>query len=103
MARGIQELNSDSHQSECTVWVAGSTGRCNTFRKLVCWGLIEQGLSGPFIEPPCYSAEFGLAVQRQIGATRKILAQQPVGIFVGSALPGRTRITKIDRDLSGQC
>jgi hypothetical protein len=41
---------------------AGSTGRCNTFRELVCWGLIEQGLSGPFIELPCYRAEFGLAV-----------------------------------------
>ena len=41
---------------------AGSTGRCNTFRELVCWGLIEQGLSGPFIELPCYRAEFGLAM-----------------------------------------
>ena|ERR1700730_2959909 len=41
---------------------AGSTGRCNTFRELVCWGLIQQGLSGPFIELPCYRAEFGLAV-----------------------------------------
>jgi hypothetical protein len=41
---------------------AGSTGRCNTFRELVCWGLIEQGLSGPFIELPCDRAEFGLAM-----------------------------------------
>jgi hypothetical protein len=24
--------------------------------------LIEQGLSGPFIELPCYRAEFGLAM-----------------------------------------
>ena len=41
---------------------ADSTDRCNTFRELVCWGLIEQGLSGPFIELPCYRAEFGLAM-----------------------------------------
>src|ERR1700730_14794305 len=41
---------------------AGSTGRCNTFRELVCWRLIEQGLSGTFIELPCYRAEFGLAM-----------------------------------------
>jgi hypothetical protein len=66
----------------CLLCAAGSTGRCNTFRELVCWGLIEQGLSGPFIELPCYRAEFGLATQGQIGATRKILAQQSVGVFV---------------------
>jgi hypothetical protein len=41
---------------------AGSTDRCNTFRELLSWGLIEQGLSGPFIELPCYCAEFGLAM-----------------------------------------
>jgi len=67
---------------EDPVMAAGSTDRCNTFRELVCWGLIKQGLSGPFIELPCYLAEFGLAMKGQIGATRKILAQQSVGVFV---------------------
>jgi hypothetical protein len=67
---------------ECPFGVAGSTGRCNTFRELVCWGLIEQGLSGPFIGLPCDRAEFGLAMQGQIGAAWKILAQQSVGVFV---------------------
>ena len=33
-----------------------------SFREIVCWGLIEQGLSGPFIELPCDRAEFGLAM-----------------------------------------
>jgi hypothetical protein len=59
----------------------GSTDRRNTFCKLLSWGLIEQGLSGPFVELPCDRAELGLAVQGQIGATRKILAQQSVGVF----------------------
>jgi hypothetical protein len=48
--------------AECPLCAAGSTDRCNTFRELVCSGLIEQGLSGPFIELPCYRAEFGLAM-----------------------------------------
>jgi hypothetical protein len=43
---------------------ARSTDRCNTLRELVGWGLIEQGLSGAFIELPCYRAEFGLAMLR---------------------------------------
>jgi hypothetical protein len=47
---------------QCPLCGAGSTGQRNTFRELVCWGLIEQGLSGPFIELPCYRAEFGLAM-----------------------------------------
>ena len=63
------------------LWVAGSTDRRNTFCKLLSWGLIEQGLSWPFIELPCDCAELGLAMQGQIGATRKILAQQSVGVF----------------------
>ena len=61
---------------------AGSTDRRNTFRELLSWGLIEQGLSRPFIELSCDRAELGLAMQGQIGATRKILAEQSVGVFV---------------------
>jgi hypothetical protein len=59
--------------------VAGSTDRRNTFCELLSWGLIEQGFSRPFIELPCDRAELGLAIQGQIDATRKILAQQSVG------------------------
>jgi hypothetical protein len=82
VARGRRPSCQKADTDGTSASAAGSTGRCNTFRELVCWGLIEQGLSGPFIELPCYSAEFGLAMQRQIGATRKILAQQSVGVFV---------------------
>jgi hypothetical protein len=67
---------------QCPLWVAGSTDRCNTFCELLSWGLIEQGLSGPFVELPCDCAELGLAMQGQISATRKILAQQSIGVFV---------------------
>jgi hypothetical protein len=61
---------------------ASSTDRCNTFSELLSRRLIEQGLSRPFIELPCDGTELGLTVQGQIGATRKILAQQSVGVFV---------------------
>src|SRR3954454_20960964 len=61
--------------SECPLWGAGSTDRCNTFCELLSRRLIEQGLSRPFVELPGDGTELGLAVQRQIGAARKILAQ----------------------------
>src|ERR1700704_3084195 len=61
---------------------ASSTDRCNTFCEFLSRRLIEQGLSRPFIELPCDGTKLGLTVQGQIGATRKILAQQSVGVFV---------------------
>lgn len=61
---------------------ASSTDRCNTFCELLSRRLTEQGLSRPFVELPRDGTELGLAVQGQIGAPRKILAQQSVGIFV---------------------
>src|SRR5882757_5497538 len=72
-------------RKERPLLAASSTDRCNTFCELLSRCLIEQGLSRPFIELPCDSTEFGLAVQGQIGATRKILAQQSVK-FAGQSL-----------------
>jgi hypothetical protein len=50
-----------------------SAGRCST--EVFGWGSIEQGLSRPFVELPCYGAELGLALQGEIRAAREILAQ----------------------------
>src|SRR6476646_6936335 len=66
----------------CSLSGASSTDRCNTFCELLSRRLIEQGLSRPFIELPCDGTALRLTVQGQIGATRKILAQQSVGVFV---------------------
>ena len=67
---------------QCQLCAASSTDRCNTFCELLSRRLIEQGLSRPFIELSGYRAKLGLAMQGQIGATRKILAQQSIGVFV---------------------
>src|SRR3979411_2827273 len=69
-------------QAQCQHSRASSTDRCNTFCEFLSRRLIEQGLSRPFIELPCDGTKLGLTVQGQIGATRKILAQQSVGVFV---------------------
>jgi hypothetical protein len=37
----------------------------------------------------------------RIGFLWEILSQQPVGVFVGAALPGALRITEVDVDLGG--
>ena len=45
----------------------------------------------------------GLRMHRQVGALRKVLSQQAVGILVRPALPRALRIAKIDVDVGRQC
>jgi hypothetical protein len=40
--------------------------------------------------------EFGLIELAQVGALGEVLAEQPVGVLVGAALPGAPRVTELD-------
>ncbi len=82
---------------------AGSTGRRNTGTKSLCWGFKLQGLTRPFVELTSHLVQSGLRVHRQIGALRKVLSQQAVGVLVQSALPRALRIAKINVDVGRQC
>ena len=77
---------------------AGSTGRCNTGVKSLGWGFKLQGLTWSFVELTSHFVQIGLRVHRQIGALRKVLSQQAVGVLVRPALPRALRIAKIDVD-----
>ena len=44
----------------------------------------------------------GLRMHRQVGALRKVLSQQAVGVLVRAALPRALRITEIDVDVGRQ-
>ena len=44
----------------------------------------------------------GLRMHRQVGALRKVLSQQTIGVLVRSALPRALRIAKIDVDVGRQ-
>jgi hypothetical protein len=79
---------------------AGSTGRRNTLVKSLGWGLEVQRFPGALVEPARHLIEMGLRVRRQVRPARKVLAQQPVGVFVRAALPRALRVTKIDVDVS---
>src|ERR1035437_2670557 len=81
------------------LWVAGSTGRCNTGVKSLRGGFELQGLSWPFIELTRHFVQMGLRVHRQVGSLGKILSQQTVGVLIGSALPRALRITEVDVDI----
>src|SRR5712672_1965630 len=81
---------------------AGSTGRRNTGVKSLCRGFKLQGLTGSFIELTSHFVQIGLRVHRQVGALRKVLSQQAIGVLVRPALPGALRIAKIDVDFGRQ-
>jgi hypothetical protein len=62
--------------------------RCNTCLEFTGRSFKAQGFSWTLIEAQRYLVEVGLRVAGQAGFLREVLSQQPVGVFVGAALPG---------------
>ena len=58
-----------------------------------------QGLAWPFVELAGHFVQMGLRVHRQVGALRKVLPQQAIGIFVRPALPRTLRIAEVNVDV----
>ena len=87
---------------QCQLSTVGSTGRRNTLGEHFSWCLVHQGFSWSLVELASDGAEFGLAVQGELGSLGQVLAQQAIGVFVGAALPRALGIAKIDFDLGSQ-
>ena len=81
---------------------ASSTDRRNTGVESLRWGFKLQGLAGPFVELARHFVQMGLRVHRQVGALRKVLPQQAIGILVGTALPRTLRIAGVNVDVGRQ-
>src|ERR1700731_2421530 len=81
---------------------AGSTGRRNTGVESLCWCFKLQGLTWPFVWVRSHFVQMGLRMHRQVGALRKVLSQQAIGVLVRTALPRALRIAKIDVDVGRQ-
>ena len=74
---------------------AGSTDRCNTGVKSICWRLEGGGLAGPFVELAGPFVQMRLGVDRQVGPLGEILPQQTIGVLVGTELSGAFRIAEV--------
>src|SRR5664280_3899503 len=61
---------------------AASTDRRNTSVKSLCWGFKLQGLAWSLVELTRYFVEMSLRVHRQVGALRKVLPQQTIGVLI---------------------
>ena len=77
-------------------------GRRNTSIQSLSWGFKVQSFSWSFVELAGDFVELGLGELRQVGAFRKVLAQQAIGIFVRSPLPGALGVTEVDVDIGFQ-
>jgi hypothetical protein len=49
---------------------------------------VGEASAGPVVELGGDVVEFGAGIGAQVGAFGQVLAQQPIGVFVGAALPG---------------
>ena len=64
--------------------------------KCLCGRFPIKRLAGPGVEGGRYGGNLLGAVHAEIGAFGQVLAQQPVGVLVGAALPRAVRIAKVD-------
>src|SRR5436305_1983248 len=53
-------------------------------------------LAGSAVERGCDGGEIVDVVAREVGASREVLTEQAVGVFVGAALPGALRVAEVD-------
>ena len=62
------------------------------------WGVERMGCAWSVVQAVGDGVEFGLGMSRQVGALGQVLAQQPVGVLAGAALPGAVWIAEVDLD-----
>src|SRR5277367_3120668 len=62
------------------------------------WSFPAESFSGAGIHPPGDLIELVLREDRQVGPPGQILAEQAVGVFADTALPGRVRMSEVHRD-----
>ena len=58
----------------------------------------EEALGHRVVERVTDGRDLLRTPSREVGALREVLAQQPVGVLVGSALPGTLRVREVDGD-----
>src|SRR5271156_5729191 len=85
----------------CPITAAGSEGRRNTCAQFTRGSFESQCLSGSLIQAQRDMVELRLRKSRQVGASREVLPQEQIGVFVAAALPGAVRITEINFHIRG--
>jgi hypothetical protein len=60
--------------------------------------VVGEVQSGSGVELVLDRAQMLRSVDAQVGALGEELAQQPIGVLVRAALPGRVRVAEVDRD-----
>ena len=67
-----------------------------TLAKFTRGSFESQCFSGSLIQAQRDMVELRLRKTRQVGASRKVLPQEQIGVFVGAALPGTLWIAEVD-------
>src|SRR5258708_19825705 len=65
-------------------------------------GLRSKCRVGRSVELTSHFVQIGLRMHRQVGALRKVLSQQTIGVLIRAALPRALRIAKINVDVCRQ-
>src|SRR5664279_5075692 len=80
---------------------AGSTGGRNYLCELLRWCHVAKGLARTSVEASLDVPKVGRADVREVDALGQVLAEEPIGVLVGAALPGRVWVAEVDGDVGG--
>jgi hypothetical protein len=67
----------------------------------LCWGAVIEAGTWPVVEFVGDVADLLVGGLAQVGSLGEVLPQEPVGVLVAAALPGRVRVGEVDADASG--
>src|ERR1700689_270918 len=90
-----------ARQTSCLINAPSSGGRCNTCAQFTRWRFESQCLSGSLIQAQRDMVELRLRKTRQVGASREVLPQEQIGVFIAAALPGTLWIAEVDLHIRG--
>src|SRR6202050_3859223 len=62
-----------------------------------------EPFSNPGIQLPCNGIELLLRVQGEVGSLWQVIAEQSIGVFANSPLPGRVGMSEVDGDVCCFC
>ena len=93
LVRPAEHAASTYTKPELPEEAAVSMGGSNEFVECFCWGAVAEGGSGAVVQFVGDGVEVGL-VAGDGGSFGQVAADEPVGVFVGSSLPGAVGVSE---------
>src|SRR5664280_479756 len=97
----MRELERENRELRRANEMADSAGGRNDLCELLRWCHVAESLARTSVEASLDVSKVGRADVREVDALGQVLAEEPIGVLVGAALPGRVWVAEVDGDVGG--